>query len=165
MGGKYRQGEGRPIVGADLGGGRAWSAAVAVWRNGRVEALAVAPGIPDLPEQERRDRVPTGTYRKLLNTGALRVADGCECNRRRNLCAPSWKSGGGLIASFQTASGWQNSRITQGHSPTAAGCPMVRSGKRYSLTKEGGGGWASVLRGRVAETPNGVTCGGNGEVR
>ena len=40
--------EGRPIVGVDLGGGRAWSAAVAVWGNGRVEARAVAPGLPDL---------------------------------------------------------------------------------------------------------------------
>ena len=44
---------GRPIVGIDLGGGRAWSAAVALWSNGRVEAKAVAPGIPGLEEQER----------------------------------------------------------------------------------------------------------------
>ena len=29
--------QGQPIVGVDLGGGRAWSAAVAVWGNGRVE--------------------------------------------------------------------------------------------------------------------------------
>ena len=57
--------ESRPIVGVDLGGGRAWSAAVAVWRSGRVEAIAVAPGIPDLEAQEKRDRVPWGTYRKL----------------------------------------------------------------------------------------------------
>ena len=35
---------GSPIVGIDLGGGRAWSSAVAVWENGRVEALALAPG-------------------------------------------------------------------------------------------------------------------------
>ena len=68
--------EGRPIVGVDLGGGRAWSAAVAVWRTGRVEAIAVAPGIPSLAEQERRDRVPTGTYRMLAESGALRVAEG-----------------------------------------------------------------------------------------
>ena len=67
---------GRPIVGVDLGAGRAWSAAVAVWRSGRVEALAVAPGIPGLDVQERRDRVPWGTYRKLALGGALRVADG-----------------------------------------------------------------------------------------
>ena len=68
--------EGRPIVGVDLGGGRAWSAAVAIWRTGRVEGLAVAPGIPDLGEQEKRDRVPAGTYRALVETGALRVAEG-----------------------------------------------------------------------------------------
>ena len=67
--------EGRPIVGVDLGGGRAWSAAVAVWGNGRVEARAVAPGIPDLDEQERRDRVPPGTYSKLYDMGQLDVAE------------------------------------------------------------------------------------------
>ena len=67
---------GRPIVGFDLGAGRAWSAAVAVWRSGRVEAIAVAPGIPDLAAQEKRDRVPRGTYAKLAESGALRVADG-----------------------------------------------------------------------------------------
>ena len=67
---------GRPIVGVDLGGGRAWSAAVAVWGNGRVEARAVAPGIPDLDEQERRDRVPAGTYAKLFDLGQLEVAEG-----------------------------------------------------------------------------------------
>ena len=67
---------GRPIVGVDLGAGRAWSAAVALWRSGRVEALAVAPGIPSLEAQERRDRAPWGTYRRLALKGALRVADG-----------------------------------------------------------------------------------------
>ena len=68
--------DGRPIVAYDLGGGRAWSAAVAVWRSGRVEAVAVAPGIPSLSEQEKRDRVPAGTYRRLAQGGALRVAEG-----------------------------------------------------------------------------------------
>ena len=67
---------GRPIVGVDLGGGRAWSAAVAVWKSGRIEALAVAPGIPDIEAQEKRDRVPPGTYRALVDSGQLRVADG-----------------------------------------------------------------------------------------
>ena len=33
---------GRPIVAYDLGGGRAWSAAVGVWENGRMSALALA---------------------------------------------------------------------------------------------------------------------------
>ena len=31
--------QGAPIVAIDLGGGRAFSAAVAVWRGGRVEAV------------------------------------------------------------------------------------------------------------------------------
>ena len=68
--------EGPPVVGVDLGGGRAWSAAVALWSNGRVEALAVAPGIPSVAEQERRDRVPRQTYQRLAEGGALRLAEG-----------------------------------------------------------------------------------------
>ena len=68
--------EGKPIVGADLGAGRAWSAAVAMWPNGRTEAFAVAPGIPDLTKQERRDLVPSGTYTRLADAGLLHVATG-----------------------------------------------------------------------------------------
>ena len=68
--------EGRPFVGVDLGGGRAWSAAVALYPNGRVEARAVAPGIPNLEEQEKRDRVPAHTYQRLFDLGQLEVADG-----------------------------------------------------------------------------------------
>ena len=68
--------EGRPITAYDLAGGRAWSASVAIFRNGRVEALAVAPGIPGLAEQEKRDKVPAGVYRTLAQSGALRVAEG-----------------------------------------------------------------------------------------
>ena len=63
--------DGRPVVGVDLGGGRAWSAAVALWRSGHVEAVAVAPGVPSLAEQERRDRVPSGTYQRLAAAGVL----------------------------------------------------------------------------------------------
>ena len=57
--------KGRPIVSVDLGAGRAWSAAVAIFEGGRIEAMALAPGIPGLDEQEKRDRVPPGTYVKL----------------------------------------------------------------------------------------------------
>ena len=65
---------GLPIVGVDIGGGRAWSAAVGVWESGRVEALALAPGEPDIAAQEKRDRVPGGTYRRFAESGALIVA-------------------------------------------------------------------------------------------
>ena len=68
--------DGLPVVGVDLGGGRAWSAAVAGWPSGRVEAVAVCPGIPDIEAQEKRDRVPAGLYRKLVESGRLLVADG-----------------------------------------------------------------------------------------
>ena len=68
--------KGRPIVGVDLGAGRAWSAAVAVWSTGLIEALAVGPGIPDIGDQERRDQVPAGSYRRLIDGGALSLAEG-----------------------------------------------------------------------------------------
>lgn len=62
---------GRPVVGLDLGAGRAWSSAVAVWPSGRTEAFAVGPGTPDLQEQEKRDRAPRSTYRRLAQLGVL----------------------------------------------------------------------------------------------
>ena len=67
---------GPPIVAYDLGAGRTWSAAVGIWENGRMEALALAPGIPSLEEQEKRDRAPGGVYQRLVVSGALRVAEG-----------------------------------------------------------------------------------------
>ena len=76
---------GKPIVGVDLGGGRAWSSAVALWTNRRVEARAIAPGIPDLEEQERRDRVPSGQYGALFDSGQLDVAEGLRVQPPRML--------------------------------------------------------------------------------
>ena len=68
--------DGRAVVGVDLANGRAWASAVAWWPSGRVEALAVAPGIPDIEAQEKRDRVPNGQYASLIASGKLTVADG-----------------------------------------------------------------------------------------
>ena len=76
---------GRPIVGVDLGAGRAFSAAVAVWKSGRIEAVAVAPGIPSIEDQEKRDRVPAGTYQALVDSGTLRVAHGWRVQPVRQL--------------------------------------------------------------------------------
>lgn len=72
---KVPERQGRPIVAIDLGAGRAWSAAVAIFEGGRVEAMALAPGIPGLEEQEKRDRVSPGTYVRLAERGLLVVAD------------------------------------------------------------------------------------------
>ena len=63
--------EGQPIVALDMGGGRAWSSALALWRNGRCEATALAPGVPSIGDQEARDLVPAGTYQRLVDRGVL----------------------------------------------------------------------------------------------
>ena len=72
---------GQPIVAIDLGGGRSWSAAVAIYENGRVECLALAPGIPDLAGQEKRDHVGRGLYQKLYDKGLLFVDEGLRQQR------------------------------------------------------------------------------------
>ena len=67
---------GKPLVAVDLGGSRAWSAALALYRNGRLECRALAPGIPSIADQEARDLVPASTYQRLHDAGTLHVADG-----------------------------------------------------------------------------------------
>ena len=77
--------QGKPIISVDLGAGRAWSAAVATWKTGRVEALALCPGIPSIEAQEKRDRVPAGSYRKLVETGRLMIAHGLRVQTAKQL--------------------------------------------------------------------------------
>lgn len=67
---------GRPVVGIDLGYNRAWSAAVAIFDSGVIDAIAVAPGIPAIAQLEKRDRVPGGSYQRLVDNGSLRIAEG-----------------------------------------------------------------------------------------
>ena len=48
--------DGKPIVAVDLGGGRAWSAAVAIWRNGKSGRYRACAGDSrSIEAQERRD--------------------------------------------------------------------------------------------------------------
>ena len=68
--------DGEPICAVDLGGSRAWSAALVIYPSGRIECRAVAPGIPNLADQEKRDRVPASTYERLHDAGTLHVAEG-----------------------------------------------------------------------------------------
>ena len=67
---------GRPLCSVDLGGSRAWSAAVIIYRNGRIECRALAPGIPSLADQEIRDLVPRGSYQAIKDEGTLIQATG-----------------------------------------------------------------------------------------
>ena len=92
---------GKPIVAVDLGAGRAWSAAVAIYRNGRTEALALAPGIPDIEAQEKRDRVGAGVYQKLVSAGLLHIADGLRVQppaMLADLIAETWGTPAGVVA-------------------------------------------------------------------
>ena len=65
--------DGRSVVGLDFGSSRAWSSATAIYESGRCEAVAVAPGLPAIADQEKRDRVPPHTYARLLERGQLHV--------------------------------------------------------------------------------------------
>ena len=68
--------EGKPVIGIDLGGNRSWSAAAAIWPNGRIEAWALAPGVPTLADQERDDQVADDSYLELVKSGGLAVDAG-----------------------------------------------------------------------------------------
>ena len=68
--------EGKPVIGVDLGGNRSWSAAAAIWPNGRVESWALAPGVPSLAEQEHADHVADDSYSELARSGGLAVDAG-----------------------------------------------------------------------------------------
>ena len=85
--------DGLPVVGIDLAAGRSWDAAVAVWRSGRTEAIAVAPGIPGIEAQEKRDRVPAGRYRIWPARACCAWLRAFGCNRRGRCGKPSAQCG------------------------------------------------------------------------
>ena len=64
------------MVAVDLGGNRSWSAGCAVFPTGRIEAWALAPGVPSLAEQEHADHVADGSYAELVRSGGLSVDAG-----------------------------------------------------------------------------------------
>ena len=82
--------EGSPVIGIDLGGTRSWSAASAIWPTGRIEAWALAPGVPSLADQEREDHVHEGTYSELVKSGGLAVDVGRAVPGIERLLARVW---------------------------------------------------------------------------
>ena len=67
---------GRPIVGLDVGSSRAWSTAAVLWPSGRLAGLGVAPGVPGLDAQAKRDGKRAGLYDELREGGILTVDEG-----------------------------------------------------------------------------------------
>ena len=72
---------GRPVLALDLGSERSWSAAWAMWSNGRSECYALCPGIPDLGAREKQDSMARGLYRRLHDDGVLLVDEGLRVSR------------------------------------------------------------------------------------
>ena len=87
--------KGLPIIGIDLGGSRAWSAAlcVSIGMDGW-NARALAPGIPRLVDQEQRDMVARGNLlNRLADQGVLIQAEGLRIPPAKmliNLIASTW---------------------------------------------------------------------------
>ena len=120
---------GRPTVGVDLGAGRAWSAATAVWPNGRTESLAVAPGTPSLDQQEERDRVPRGTYSRLAASGVL-TTDGVRRVPRVITLVDK------LMAWRPTSITCDRFRLSELEDAVAARTPVLPRGQRWSEASE-----------------------------
>ena len=81
---------GKPVIGLDLGGTRSWSAGSAVWPSGRIEAWAIAPGVPSLSDQEKEDQVAPGTYLDLVKSGGLAVDEGQHVPSIEKLLSRVW---------------------------------------------------------------------------
>ena len=138
--------EGRPIVGIDLGGTRSWSAACALWPNGRIEAWAIAPGVPTLAEQEHEDQVADGTYSELVRSGGLSVDEGRAVPSVDRLLSRVWS--------------WEPAAIVSDPYRSAELHQVVGGRVRIIERARGGGESTSnvqALRSRLLDTAAGVT--------
>ena len=72
---------GHPLIGIDVGASRSWSAAWCLWENGRSEAYALCPGVPNLAERERQDAMPRGVYKSLYDDDVLLIDEGKKMAR------------------------------------------------------------------------------------
>ena len=138
--------EGAPIVGLDLGGTRSWSAASSIFPSGRIEAWAIAPGVPSLSDQEKEDQVAPGTYLQLVQSGGLAVDEGRAVPSIERLLARVWNWN-------PTAIICDNYRAPELH--------QVVSGRARVIERARSGGEATsniqALRSLLLDTQAGVT--------
>ena len=135
--------KGRPLVGVDVGGERSWTAACLLFQNGRMEAYAYCPGIPDLGERERADAQPRGLYRRLAADGVLRVDEGRRMARLEVLV--EWLFG----EARPEAIFCDRFLIGASGMPSAAVFPLSRGrlgGARQPRTLPGSAGWSRMVR-------------------
>ena len=120
---------GRPVGAVDLGAGRAWSAGCLIWKNGRVEALAVAPGTPSIEHQERRDGVPTGTYHRLVADGVLTTDGDLRVPRVKTLVDK-------MLAARPRSITCDRFRLSELQDAVGGRCPVAPRGQRWSESAE-----------------------------
>ena len=118
---------GSPTVGCDLGSSRSFSAACAVWPNGRVESFAIAPGVPSLLDQERDDQVADGSYSELVKSGGLSVDGDRAVPSPESLLARIWDWNPRCVI----ADGYRADEL---RSAIAGRCPLVERGRGSSET-------------------------------
>ena len=136
MGREVGTASGRPVVAVDLGAGRAWSAAVAIWQSGRMEAVAVAPGVPSITAQEKRDLVKGGVYRKLVDSGALRVAEGLRVQppgQLVDMIVSRWGRPASIVCAASVSPNW---RTVRGESRLPPSLPLVRGVRGYRALRK-----------------------------
>ena len=138
--------EGRPTIGVDIGGTRSWSAGCAIWPSGRIEAWALAPGLPSLSEQEAADQVAPDTYVSLARSCGLSVDEGQHVPSIDRLLARVWS--------------WEPQVIVC-DPYRAAELHQVVAGRVRIVERARGGGEATsnvqALRARLLDTAAGVT--------
>ena len=138
--------EGKPIIGVDLGGNRSWSAAAALWPNGRVEAWALAPGTPSLASQERDDQVADDSYSELVRSGGLAVDAGRAVPGVARLLSRVWAWEPAAIVSDP----YRSAELNQVVSGRARVIERARSGGESTSNVQS-------LRSLLLDTASGVT--------
>ena len=116
---------GRPVGAVDLGAGRAWSAGCLMWKNGRTEAFALAPGTPSIEHQERRDGVPTGTYHRLVADEVLTTDGDLRVPRVKTLIDR-------LLAARPRSITCDRFRLSELQDAVGGRCPVEPRGQRWS---------------------------------
>ena len=119
--------DGSPTIGCDLGSSRSFSAACAVWPNGRVESFAIAPGQPSLDEQEKEDQLPPGSYLELVESGGLTVDGDRAVPSPESLLARIWAWNPRCVI----ADGYRADEL---RSAIAGRCSLVERGRGSSET-------------------------------
>ena len=138
--------EGRPITAYDLGGGRAWSAAVACWKNGRVGGAGGGSGSSVLAGAGEAGpgadwNIPhAGADRRPAHRRGLEGATPCPSSSRG--CGRLGVARGDPVRPLPTPGTPGRREWNANH---AENCKMERSGRGYPRAPSDGSRWSARL--------------------